>query len=124
MHVMVRRLAAVLFSAAMICAGTALSPCVGRAACALAGAARMDCCTAKNGISAPSCCSGHQQIRNATPAAPEGPAPSLHGAPATQVVAAGRSCADPRQTHPVRRIDSNAAPPGGTLIAQHTLLLL
>jgi hypothetical protein len=121
---MVHRLAAVLLSAAVILAGVALSPCTSRASCALAAAARMDCCTAKNGISAPRCCSGHQQVRTATPATPERSAHDLRAASASHVVSAVRALAAAARTNPLRRIEPAAAPPGGTLVAQHTSLLL
>jgi hypothetical protein len=121
---MFRRLAALLFSAAVILASVALSPCTSRASCALATAARMDCCMAKSGISAPRCCSGHQQVRTATPATPERSAHDLRVAAATRVVSAGRALVDSAPMSPFRCVDPDAAPPGGTLVAQHTSLLL
>lgn len=121
---MVRRLATVLLGAAMIFASSVLAPCTGSAACTLAGAARMNCCTATHGISTPRCCSEHQQVRNATPAAPERPAQSMRVASAAHVVSTVHALTASARTNPLRRIDPPAAPPGGTLVAQHTSLLL
>jgi hypothetical protein len=122
---MPRRLAVSLFCAAFLLAGT-LGPCTSNAACAMARAQQMDCCKRPPvGISAPRCCSGAQQISgNTTPATPARPghshliAPSMHLAPAVVAVI------EPALIVPRDRIDPGAAPPGGTLIAQHTSLLL
>jgi hypothetical protein len=85
---------------------------------------QMDCCRAPVGISGARCCYGAQQVRGAAPAAPERSARSVMPAPAI-----GATCGIPIAASPIRRIsasriDSAAAPPGGTLIAQHTSLLL
>jgi hypothetical protein len=122
---MTRRLAALLLTIAMTLAGVLATPCVSRAACAMAQARPMDCCAGKPGISAPSCCDGKSRLaRDAIPATLERSAPTAAQtldtplpAPLAPVIVNAHSDALPR-------IDSRAAPPGGTLIAQHTSLLL
>jgi hypothetical protein len=121
---MARRLAALLFSAAMILASVAMAPCTSQASCALASGRRMDCCTAKTGISVPRCCNGNQQVSSTTPATPEQPIQSTLAASAMHVAPARLALANSPQTHRSGRIDAGPAPPGGTLIAQHTSLLL
>jgi len=122
---MVRRFAALLFSVAMLTAGLAVLPCVGRVACAMTAAGHKDCCTQKTGIAAPRCCSGEQRVqRGVPPATPERLAQhhladsALHAAPVAAVIAV------PAQAARAWRLDNGADPPGGTLIAQHTSLLL
>jgi hypothetical protein len=122
---MTRRLAVLLLSTAVMLTGVVAAPCASHAACAMAQAGPMDCCAGKTGISAPSCCDGKAQLsRKATPATAERSAQMTLDLPGTLlptltpvVVAATRIDAPPRA-------DARAAPPGGTLIAQHTSLLL
>ena len=123
---MPRRLAVSLLCAAFILAGVLAGPCPGTGACAVASAQQMDCCKRPPiGISTPRCCAGGQEIGGSTsPATPERPshsrliAPSMHLAPAVVAVLAPAPIVIPQ------RIDPGAAPPGGTLVAQHTSLLL
>jgi hypothetical protein len=125
MRVMVRRLAALLFSVAMLTAGLAAAPCVGRVACAMTAADRKDCCTQKTGIAAPRCCSGEQRVqRGVSPATPERPAQHHLGAAALHAAPVAAVIAEPAQPACAWRVDTGADPPGGTLIAQHTSLLL
>jgi len=122
---MSRRPAAVLLSAAIAIAGLIGAPCVTRA-CAMVQARQMDCCKATGaGIRAPRCCTGSREVsRQATPATvtrvANSPAPAM--SVATMPVVA--QTAEP--THALRfaHLPNGTAPPGGTLIAQHTLLLL
>ena len=122
--VMSHRLTALLLSAALIFVGVILPPCAGAASCAMGWGRRTDCCAVKIGISAPRCCNATQQVRGATPATPERstqkppPGPAVYTAPIDSFVGSAV-----RQAFGLR-IDSAAAPPGSTLIAQHTSLLL
>ena len=121
---MSHRLTALLLSAALIFVGVILPPCAGAASCAMGWGRRTDCCAVKIGISAPRCCNATQQVRGATPATPERstqkppPGPAVYTAPIDSFVGSAV-----RQAFGLR-IDSAAAPPGTTLIAQHTSLLL
>ena len=121
---MKRRLAALL-SVAMLTAGLAAAPCVGRVACAMTAADRKDCCTQKTGIAAPRCCSGEQRVqRGVSPATPERPAQHHFGATALHPASVAPVIAAPAQLARTWRVDTGADPPGGSLIAQHTSLLL
>lgn len=123
---MPRRLAVSLLCTAFVLAGVVTGPCAGNAACALASAQQMDCCKGPPiGISAPRCCKGAQQIsRTTVPATPERPAHSRLLAPPIQLAPAIVAVIAPAPIVTLQRIDPGAAPPGGTLIAQHTSLLL
>jgi hypothetical protein len=123
---MPRRLAVSLLCSAFVLAGVMAGPCPGNAACALASARQTDCCKGPPiGISAPRCCAGGQEIGGRTaPATPERPAHSRLVAPATQLAPAAVAVIEPAPIVIPQRIDPGAAPPGGTLIAQHTSLLL
>ena len=124
-HAMNRRLAALLLAAAIVLAGVVAGPCAG-GACALAQARQMDCCKdAGAGISAPRCCDGHRQLsRPATPATVERVLAASAAVPICDapVVLASSGSAQPSLL--LRRIPPGSAPPGGSLIAQHTSLLL
>ncbi len=117
-------LPALLLSAAMVVASVA-SPCIGRASsCTMAW--QMDCCRAKIGISAPRCCDGREQVgSNTLPATPQGPVQTILAALAAYVVLPV-ALAVPAPTWLAAPVGfaADAAPPGGTLIAQHTSLLL
>ena len=121
---MCRRLATLLLSAALIFAATVAAPCVGRASCAMTSARQRDCCTAPQGISAPRCCGGEQRVQRAAPPATTGrQAPPVPLATALYLAAIPplTAGAQPR----LGRLDTGGAdPPGGTLLAQHTSLLL
>ena len=122
---MSRRLTALLLVAAIVLAGVMAGPCAGRA-CAMAQARQMDCCKdAGVGISAPRCCDGHHELsRAATPATVERVLPASAAVPISDapVVLASSAAAQPSMV--LRRIPPGSAPPGGSLIAQHTSLLL
>jgi hypothetical protein len=125
-RVMPRRLAVSLLCTAFVLAGVVAGPCTGNAACALASAMQMDCCKGPpSGISAPRCCAGARQIGGATaPATAERPAHSRLIAPTMTVAALVAAIDAPARVHAAHSIASRAAPPGGTLVAQHTSLLL
>jgi hypothetical protein len=120
---MPRRVASLLLSLAMVLGGTAAAQCVGHAACLAALQRPMDCCAAKNGISNPSCCEGKQVRRDAGPVTPDRPVQSSLAAPAAQV-APFSPLREPVHGTAAGQSDAGAAPPGGSLIAQHTSLLL
>jgi hypothetical protein len=122
---MIRRLAALLLSVVMLLAGVVAAPCTSHATCAMAQARPMDCCAGKNGISAPGCCEGKSQLsRSAAPATVEGSAQTASTPPGTLLPALAAVVIVPTAINLPARIDARAAPPGGTLIAQHTSLLL
>lgn len=117
------RFTILMLSAALVLANV-VSPCVGRAqSCGMRWVGRMDCCNAKVGISAPSCCNGKQQVSIVIAASHDRPAKCTLAVLAVHVVPAVLSFTEP-QIFSLQRIDARAAPPGGTLIAQHTSLLL
>lgn len=122
---MPRRLAISLLSVAFLAAGIFAGPCTANAACAMARAQQMDCCKGPPlGISAPSCCPGTQEITGSSaPVTPERPVQSHLVAPLTQLASTAVVASAPNR-FVAARIDPGAAPPGGTLIAQHTSLLL
>jgi hypothetical protein len=121
---MTRRLPVLLLSAAMALAGGIAGPCMSAAACAMQ--ARMDCCsTSGPGITAPRCCNGIRQVnRAATPATAERPLTGSPVAPALCAVPLARTHVSPAQALLPSASAAGADPPGGTLIAQHTSLLL
>jgi hypothetical protein len=122
---MCRRLAALLLSVTLSLAAIAAAPCVGRASCAMASARQRDCCTSPQGISAPRCCGGEQRVQRAAPAATaagrQAPPVLLASALYLAAIPPSAAGAQPR----LGRLDAAGAdPPGGTLVAQHTSLLL
>lgn len=123
---MPRRLAVSLLCTAIVLAGVVAGPCGSNAACALASARQMDCCKGPPiGISAPRCCAGAQQISGTTaPATAERPAHGRLIAAAMQVAAPAAAINAAARLHAAPRTAARAAPPGGTLVAQHTSLLL
>ena len=122
---MTRRLAALLLSAAMMLAGVVAAPCASHAACAMAQARPMDCCAGKIGISAPGCCDGKSRVsRNATPATADRSAQTTLQSPSTLVPSLTQVVVVTARIDAPARTDARAAPPGGTLIAQHTSLLV
>ena len=122
---MARRLAALLFGVALFSAGLAAAPCAGRATCAMAAASQKDCCNQKAGIAAPRCCGGEQRVqRAAPPAAPERPVQLQLTASAMYAAPAALALAEPARPARAERAAPGTHPPGGTLIAQHTSLLL
>src|SRR5262245_46677047 len=116
-----RRLSTLLLVVAVILAAVAGSPCTGRAFCLRARTA--DCCSSKPGIGTPRCCEGPQRLtRAASPATVERPAASLYApsAPGASVAVARVASTSAVSA---RRPERTHAPPGDTLIAQHTSLL-
>jgi hypothetical protein len=121
-----RRLATLLLSAAMILASVLAGPCMSSASCPLAQGQQIDCCKGPGaGISAPRCCDGRHQVgRTAPPATAERQVHSGLAAPAMPVAPVAVEPTDPSQLFAPQRVDAATAPPGGTLVAQHTSLLL
>jgi len=113
-----------MLSAALVLSSVG-SPCVGQQlSCAMQSVERMDCCNAKPGISAPSCCSGKQEVNKVIALPRDRLAKYAPAASAAHVFPVVASFGDPTRVFALQRIDARAAPPGGTLIAQHTSLLL
>ncbi len=83
-----------------------------------------DCCHAKPGIGAPGCCEGTRQSGNPTAVVAERPAYKLLGVSVVLVAPAVVTSVDAVPIIAEERIDARAAPPGGTLFAQHTSLVL
>jgi hypothetical protein len=121
---MPRRFAALLLSVAMLFIGLAASPCASSASCMMMAARPMDCCASKAGISKPSCCDKQQVSRNAAPVTPDRPVQTSLTGPVQHIASVVVTLADSTRTLLGGRIDPGVAPPGGTLIAQHTSLLL
>lgn len=84
----------------------------------------MACCNAKPGISAPSCCNGKQPVIKVIAVSRDHAANNALAVLAVHVLPVVTSFADPTRIFARQRIDARGAPPGGTLIAQHTSLLL
>src|SRR5262245_45421126 len=124
-RVMTRRLTTALLAAAIILAGVIAAPCGGNAACAAFSAQQMDCCKRPvAGFNAARCCSGVElNARGITPATSEGTAQRIVNSAALHIAAIAISTAPPQVVR-ASGIDPTAAPPDGTLISQHTSLLL
>ncbi len=122
---MTRRLGIVLFSVSIVFTAVVAAPCTGGVACAMARA-HMDCCDGVSaGISAPRCCNGPQQVsRNATPVTAERPMQSSLAVPTWYAAPVALAHTSPARTLRPLGTSPGTAPPGGTLIAQHTSLLL
>jgi len=118
---MLRRLASLLLTLLIALAGVGVGACP-QGRCAAMQAAAHDCCK-QNGLTKPSCCPETEQLsqQQATPALDRA-ADGIQYA-AAQPVAVVLASAAPRLPEAPRDIDPGAAPPG-TLIAQHTSLLL
>jgi hypothetical protein len=121
---MVCRFAVVLLALATVITSTVSCPCVTKS-CAMAVAKQMDCCNDDgDGIGAPDCCANAQLGQPAVSQPADRPARSA----LTVSFAVAPLPAVPALTAPLSptadRIDPSAAPPGGTLIVQHTSLLL
>jgi hypothetical protein len=121
---MLRRCASLLLTLAVLLGGTAVAPCAGNASCPMMAARPMDCCAAKTGISKPSCCETKQIRHSPAPVTPDRPVQSSLAAPDARVAPVVLALRSPTRAVVVGRIDAGTAPPGGTLIAQHTSLLL
>jgi hypothetical protein len=118
---MLRRAAVLLLTTVLASAGLTVGACP-QARCAMRQAKAMTCCQ-HGGLTRPSCCPPVERIgQRATPPATDRPADAVaHAAwlPLSLVLAA------PARALPgaALRIEPGTAPPG-TLIAQHTALLL
>jgi len=119
-----RRFPALLLSLAMLFVGLAVAPCGSSASCMMMAARPMDCCATKTGISKPRCCAKPQVSRNVAPVTPDRPVRTAMTAPMQHVASVVVTLVNATRTLRVRRLDAAAAPPGGSLIAQHTSLLL
>lgn len=118
---MLRRFATLLLALALIGAGFGTGACP--AGSCLTAAKKMDCCPT-GGLHKPSCCPPAEQLSQpATAPAADRPiqhllaAAVLHGVPLAVAAAPARLVGVPRTIDP-------AAGPPGSLIAQHTSLLV
>jgi len=118
---MLRRAAILLLTAVLAFAGLTVGSCP-QGHCAMRQAKATTCCQ-QGGITKPSCCPTSEQIgQRAVPPAGDRPAETVAhvaGQPLPLVLAAPR----PAWPGAPLRIEPGTAPPG-TLIAQHTALLL
>jgi hypothetical protein len=124
---MSRRLLILLLNAAVVLSGVLSGPCASSAACPMARAQHSNCCDSmKPGIGTPRCCTSRQQLSRGAMATTTNVRPlhgtlvaaAVHVAPTAAAVSTAQHAAGPP------RITVGPAPPGGTLIAQHTSLLL
>ncbi len=123
---MARRLLTVVLNAAILLGSVVGGPCATRATCAMARARHADCCaTAQPGIHAPRCCAGAPQLADARMAATtDRPLPEARTTPSVVVVACSAPAPSAGQSGARLYPERAPAPPGRTLIAQHTSLLL
>ena len=120
---MLRRLSITLLALAIVGGGVATCRCITKL-CAVAMAKQMDCCDDGEGVSAPDCCpQGTQVSRHSASPLADSPA-RLVIAAATQMVAVAVTVTAPELPLVLQVVEPEAAPPGGSLIAQHTSLLL
>jgi hypothetical protein len=121
---MPRRLLIALLALAVVGGGVASCPCIAKA-CAMAQAKAMSCCEKAAGLNAPDCCPGGTQLsrQDAAPAAVN-PAAAVLAIAATVAPFGTTVMTSPEPTGVPALAFSSAAPPGGTLVAQHTSLLL
>jgi hypothetical protein len=122
---MLRRLAVLLLAAAVIAGGITTCPCI-TTACTIAMGRQMDCCNdaRRDGIGAAKCCPGGTQLSQQTASPAADPPARTMLALAVRSVAVAGSMPAPLRGVTARAIDPGAAPPGGSLIAQHTSLLV
>ena len=85
---------------------------------------QMDCCRPKTGIAAPPCCDAEQHGGTVAATLERRQLQTLLVPSAARVVSPAADRDDPRRIVATQRIDAGAAPPGRTLVAQHTSLLL
>jgi hypothetical protein len=86
--------------------------------------ARMDCCQMKPGIGTPGCCSGKPQTNPMIATAAHRLAQIGLELSAFAVVRDLTAPATSRDRVTSHRVESSPAPPGATLLAQHTSLVL
>ena len=118
---MPRRLASLLLAAVVALAGLTVGPCPdGR--CAMTAAKAMTCCQ-RDGLTKPSCCPPVEHLsKQVVPPAADRPA-QMMAYVAAQPLAVVLAALPPAPAAPLP-IAARGAPPPGTLIAQHTSLLL
>ncbi len=118
---MPRRLASLLLTMLIALAGVGVGACP-QGRCAAMQAAAHDCCK-RDGLTRPSCCPATEHLsQQQAPPALERAADGIQFA-AAQAVPVVLAAPAPHLPEAPRDIDPGAAPPG-TLIAQHTSLLL
>ena len=119
---MFRRAAVLLLTVVLAFAGLTMGACP-QAQCTMRQAKTMSCCQHTEGLSRPCCCPTAERISQpATPPAVDRPADTVAHV-AWQVLPALPAAPAPTLVSAPLRIDPGTAPPG-TLIAQHTALLL
>jgi hypothetical protein len=119
--VMARRLGSLLLTAVLALAGLTVGPCPdGR--CAMTAAKAMSCCQ-RDGLTKPSCCPPVEHLsQQVVPPAAERPA-QMVACVAGQPLAGAIATLAPAPLDPAPTA-ARGAPPPGTLIAQHTSLLV
>lgn len=119
--VMARRLGSLLLTAVLALAGLTVGPCPdGR--CAMSQAKAMSCCQ-RDGLTKPSCCPPFEQVgQQPAPPAADRPAQAVAHV-AAQPVALAFATLAPAPLAPLPAA-VRGAPPPGTLLTQHTSLLL
>ena len=119
---MLRRTAVLLLTVALAFAGLTVSACP-QAWCTMRQAKTTSCCQHTEGLSRPCCCPTAERISQpATPPAVDRPADTVAHV-AWQVLPVLSAAPAPTRVSAPLRIDPGTAPPG-TLIAQHTALLV
>lgn len=118
---MARRVVSVLLTAVLALASLTVGPCPdGR--CAMTAAKAMTCCQ-RDGLTKPSCCPPIEHLsQQVVPPATERPA-QLVAYIASQPLALALAALAPAPLDPAPTA-ARGAPPPGTLIAQHTSLLV
>ena len=124
---MPRRTLIVVLTTVLAFAGLTVGSCP-QARCAMRQAPAMDCCkeadSGAQSLSKPNCCPPVEQIgQAATPPAADRPADGIAHVAALALPVALAAPLAPRRVAIPLRVDPGLAPPG-TLIAQHTALLL
>lgn len=123
-HIVQHRLIVLMLAAAMVLGSTS-SPCGDSGStCAMAWVGQPDCCRAKPGIAIPPCCAGKQQVRNAVALKTDRSVQDRLRTSAAPLAQGAVAPTGLRWIVAQQCSDGCAAPPGGTLLAQHTSLLL
>lgn len=118
---MPRRLATLLLALTLVVAGFGSAACPGGSC--FSAAKKMDCCP-KGGLHAPSCCPPAEQLsQRATAPAADRPIQQALAAAVLHVVPVALAAPSALPPGAPRIIDPAAGPPG-SLIAQHTSLLV
>lgn len=99
--------------------------CAGMRHCTMPSMAQMmNCCRGKDGLSAPGCCSGNQQLAKAVAIKSDRATEYSLRASGAHVVAGTLALTGSARRFATHRVGARAAPPDATLFAQHTSLLL